>query len=289
MLSVAGGAYAFNLYSGAKDTVDEDMHEAVTSIDSEVTKKKIEENEPLHILLIGVDQREGDVGRSDALMVMTLDAENNRSQIISIPRDTRTEMVGDDPKAGSLDKINHAYAFGGSDMTVATVESFLDIELDYYVRVNMEGLEGMVDAVGGVTVQNDLDWIGENDFHYRRGELNLTGDNVMRYVRMRYKDPNGDAGRNERQRQVIQAIIDKGASIDSINRVDEVMSVLGNNVATNMKFEDMRNILMNYRGAQQDMSTYQMTGTGTRINGIYYLQVPDEEVQNVRSMIREYS
>ncbi|MGP4069944.1 LCP family glycopolymer transferase [Halobacillus sp. B29] len=290
---IGGGVYAYTIYSGAKNTVDKKMQEQVTAIDTEVTTKKMKEKEPLNILLMGVDERSGDRGRSDALMVLSVDPENNRSQLISIPRDTRTEMIGDDPQAGNMDKINHAYAFGGTDMAVNTVENFLDFELDYYVKMNMEGLSEMVDAVGGITVDNELSWTDtgyyEKGYKYEKGNIEMNGEKTMGYVRMRYQDPNGDFGRNERQRKVIQGIIDKGASVGSVNKIGDIMDVLGDNVTTNMDFSTMQNMLMNYRSARENMTTYQMTGSGTKIDGIYYLQVPDEEVENVQEMVKEYS
>ncbi|ARI76264.1 LCP family glycopolymer transferase [Halobacillus mangrovi] len=289
LIILAGGIYVYTVYSGAKSTVDEKMHKQVASINHELTEKKMEEQKSLNILLMGVDERSYDSGRSDALMVLTLDPSNNRSQLVSIPRDTRTEMVGNAPQSGSLDKINHAYAFGGADMAINTVENFLDIELDYYVKVNMEGLADLVNSVGGVTVQNSIDWVGTNGYHYKKGQLTLNGSQALRYVRMRYEDPKGDLGRNERQRQIIKAIVDKGASVGSVNKIGDVMDVLGNNVTTNMDFNTMKDLMLNYRSAQKDMTTYQMTGSGTKINGIYYLQVSDQEIQEVHNMIKEYS
>ncbi len=162
---------------------------------------------------MGVDERPGDKGRSDALMVMSLDPNHDKMQIVSIPRDTRTTIVG----RGSESKINAAYAYGGPDMAINTVENFLDIDLDYYVKVNMEGLSQMVDAVGGVTVNNDRDWYDEGyykkGYHYKKGEIHLDGPKALGYVRMRHLDNRGDFGRNKRQRQVIQAVLDKGSSV----------------------------------------------------------------------------
>src|SRR5699024_6217945 len=105
------------------------MHEPVDSIDTNVNNEKIKGSKTLHILLMGTEEREGDVGRSDAMMIMTLDPKNQQMKLLSIPRDTRTEIVG----KGTEDKINHAYAFGGSDMSVATVENMFDMELYFYI------------------------------------------------------------------------------------------------------------------------------------------------------------
>ncbi len=286
-LGLAGGAYALSIYNDAKQTVKKDIHKSVKSIETNVTKKKMKEKKPLNILLLGVDERTNDVGRSDALMVMSLDPAKDKMQLISIPRDTRTKIVGH----GTTDKINHAYAFGGTDMSIQTVENFLDIDLDYYVKINMEGLAEMVDAVGGITVNNEIDWYDEGyykkGYHYKKGELTLNGAQAMGYVRMRHLDPRGDFGRNERQRKVIQAIIDKGASVGSVNKISSVLDVLGNNVKTNMEFSDMKNLFLNYRSTRKDVTSYEMSGHSKTIDGIYYLIIPDEEVMKVHNMVKD--
>ncbi len=286
VLLIAGGsaAYLYSIYHNVKTTVDSEIHKKVSGIDHQVTEKKVEDEEPINVLLLGVDEREHDTGRSDTMIVMTLDPANDRMQMVSIPRDTRTKIVG----KGIMDKINHAYAFGGSDMSVNTVENFLDISLDYYVRMNMEGLSQMVDLVGGITVQNDFAFT-QGGYNFPKGQIELEGNEALAWVRMRYDDPQGDAGRNERQRQVIQGVINKGSSINVVNNIGSIMDVFGENVATNMKFEDMRNLAMNYRSARENLTTYQMTGQGTRINDIYYLQVPQSEVKKTHEMIKEYS
>ena len=116
--------------------------------------EKVSKSEPVSILLLGADERGNDKGRSDSLMVITLNPKNNSMKTVSIPRDTYTEIVG----KGKRDKINHAYAFGGVDMSVATVENFLNVPINYYIEVNMEGFKDIVDAVGGVDVNNDLEF-----------------------------------------------------------------------------------------------------------------------------------
>jgi polyisoprenyl-teichoic acid--peptidoglycan teichoic acid transferase len=278
---VATGFYATNK---AKTTVNT-MQKNTNTIDKKQSTTKVKEKEKINILLLGVDQRDGDAGRSDALMVMSLDPANDAMKIISIPRDTRTEIVGH----GTVDKMNHAYAFGGIDMSVATVENFLDMEVDYFAEMNMEGLSDFVDAVGGITVNNQLDWIDEGyykkGYHYAQGEIQLDGPKAMGYVRMRHLDPDGDFGRNARQRQVIQAVIDKGASIKSVNKVDDILSALGNNVKTNMDFSTMTDLFKNYRNVRQNAENYQMQGTGTKIDGVYYYEIPQNEQDKVHDMV----
>ncbi|WP_106496318.1 LCP family glycopolymer transferase [Lentibacillus sp. Marseille-P4043] len=280
VLIMGVGIYAFSIYNNAKQTVNEKMHEPVESIDHKQAKKNVKATKPLNILLLGVDERANDRGRSDALMVLSLDPESDKMQLVSIPRDTRTTIIG----KGSEDKINHAYAFGGADMSVATVENFLDISLDYYVRMNMEGLQELVDQLGTITVDNEIEW-NDGKYDFDLGPVEMDGDKTMHFVRMRKKDPNGDFGRTKRQRQVIQGIVDKGASAGSVSKINGVIDILGNNMATNLDFDDMKNLMSGYKDTRKNVTSYMMKGNGTKIDGVYYLMIPNEEVEKVHGMI----
>lgn len=274
------GGYAFSIYNKAKSTVNDKINEPIETIDTKVAKKKVKATEPLNILLLGIDERGEDRGRSDALMVLSLNPKEETMQLVSIPRDTRTTIVG----KGVQDKINHAYAFGGADMSVATVENFLDIDLDYYVRMNMEGLEELVDQLGTIQVDNEVEW-DDGTYQFMEGPVELDGDKTMHFVRMRKQDPAGDFGRTERQRKVIEAIIDKGARVGSVNKINGVIDVLGNNMATNMNFDDMKDLLFGYTDVRKNVVSYMMQGNGTNIDGVYYYMIPEEEISKVHEMI----
>lgn len=273
-------AYSFSVYNHAKKTVNEKMHEPVESIDIRATKKKVAATDSLNILLLGIDSQKGTKGRSDALMILSVDPKEEKMQLISIPRDTRTEIIG----KGVDDKINHAYAFGGTDMAVATVENFLDIELDYYVSVNMEGFKQLVDQLGSITVYNDLEW-SDSKYDFGFGPIEMDGDKTMGFVRMRKQDAAGDFGRTKRQRQVVQGIINQGASIASVPKINSMIDILGNNMATNLDFDDMKKLLAGYRHVTNNFEDYQVKGEGTSIDRIYYLVVNEEERKKVREMI----
>ncbi|PAD40390.1 LCP family protein [Terribacillus sp. 7520-G] len=281
ILILVVGVFAFLTINNARSTVS-NIQKSTNAIDQKEVQKKVENNEKLNVLLLGVDEREGDAGRSDALMVMSLDPDNDSMKIVSIPRDTRAEIVGN----GTTEKINHAYARGGVDMSINTVENFLDIDLDYFVEMNMEGLSDLVDAVGGITVNSQLEFT-QNGYSFTQGETSMDGNKAMAYVRMRKEDPNGDFGRNARQRQVIQAVVDKGASIKSVNKIDDLLDVLGNNVQTNIDFSTMTDLFQNYRNVRKNTENYQMQGTGTTIDGVYYYEIDQEERDKVHDMLGE--
>lgn len=273
------GTYAFTIYNNAKKTVDDKMHEPVEAIDTGLTKKKLAATERLNVLLLGIDSAEGEAGRSDALMILSLDPETDAMELISIPRDTRVTIEG-----RGEDKINHAYAFGGHDLSIATVENLLNIDLDYYISINMSGFKELVDQLGGITVYNDIAW-EDGKYNFDFGPTDMDGDKTMAFVRMRKQDPTGDFGRTKRQRQVIQGIVNKGATAGSITKVHGVIDILGNNMSTNMDFDDMKVLLSDYRDTRKDFGEYQMKGEGQTIGGIYYYVVGEEEVEKVRGMI----
>ena len=135
LIVIGVGIYLFSIYNSFTNTMDE-IHEPLDRpvSDMRVDEVKLDEKDPFSVLLLGVDEREGDRGRSDTMVVLTVNPEDKTTKMVSIPRDTYTEIIG----RGTMDKINHAYAFGGIEMSMATVENLLDIPIDYVVQVNME-------------------------------------------------------------------------------------------------------------------------------------------------------
>ncbi|MGG7619601.1 polyisoprenyl-teichoic acid--peptidoglycan teichoic acid transferase TagU [Bacillus coreaensis] len=282
LLFVGAGAYIYSVYHSLTKAVDT-MHQPIDRGKSDKREEQVtlEKKDPFSILILGVDQREGDSGRSDTTIVLTVNPNLNSIKMLSIPRDTRTEIVG----RGTQDKINHAYAFGREEMAMNTVENFLDIPIDYYVRVNMEGFKDIVNAVGGIQVNNTLNF-SQDGFNFNEGLISLNGDQALSYVRMRYEDPQGDFGRQQRQRQVIQGVVNRGASFSSLTKFDDIFAALGKNVKTNITFDEMVDIQANYKNAAKNIEQLQVTGKGTKINSIYYLVVSEEEKARVQNELK---
>jgi LCP family protein required for cell wall assembly len=282
LLIVAGGAvggYAFYLYKSIEKTADR-MYQPVTG--ETEAKEIIEKEKPFCILIMGVDERKGDRGRSDTMMVMAVNPRKESALLFNIPRDTRTEIVG----RGTQDKINHAYAYGGVKMSIETVEQFLDVPIDYYAKVNMQGFAKIVDALGGVEVDNPFAFqYGGHTFE--KGRIHLDGDTALKYARMRYEDPRGDLGRNERQRQVLKSMIKKAASPGIVANLGTILESLGSSVTTNITFDEMKKLGDDYRNAIRKVDTLEIKGRGQKINGIYYLIVSEEEKKRIRSLVKK--
>nr|WP_017554141.1 LCP family protein [Heyndrickxia coagulans] len=284
ILVIACGGYAYYVYHSAKAAANK-MHESLAGTSNESISSQ--NGQPISILLLGVDERANDTGRSDAIIVMTINPKKGTTQLVSIPRDTRALIAG----RGTYDKINAAYAYGGTSMALQTVEDFTGIQMDYYVKINMQALKKLVNAVGGITVNNTIDWHDEGyykkGYHYKKGEIHLNGAQALGYVRMRHLDPEGDFGRNKRQRKVIEALIQKATSISSVAKYSSILDTLGDNVKTNMTFNDMLTIEKNYRNAAKNITQYEVKGTDANFDGIYYLAVSDAEKEKVTQMLEE--
>lgn len=278
------GVYAAVVYKDFKDTLDT-VHEPIDREASDKREKPVSlsDQEPFSVLVLGVDEREGDRGRSDTMIVLTVNPQDKTTKMVSIPRDTYTEIVG----KGTKDKLNHAYAFGGIEMAMDSMENLLDIPIDYVVQVNMESFKDIVDAVGGVTVQNNLAF-SSGQYTFPEGQVELNGEEALAYVRMRKQDPNGDFGRQDRQKDVIMGVIKKGASANSLLNYQSIFGAVGKNIRTNMTMDEMLG-LQDYRGAIGQMDQlYVEKGQGQTINGVWYYMMNDEELNAISSELKQH-
>ncbi|SEP90168.1 transcriptional attenuator, LytR family [Virgibacillus subterraneus] len=279
------GTYLFYIYDKVGDTVDV-MHEPLARDENPDRQKELNslfnKNNSINILLLGVDERENDKGRSDTMILMSLNPQINSMKMLSIPRDTYVDI----PNRG-MDKINHAYAFGGVGLSLQTVEKNFDVPIHFYVKVNMEGFKQGIDALGGVTITNDRAF-SQGGVDFPAGEINLNGEEALKYIRMRKGDPRGDIGRNERQRSVIKAAIGEAASFSSITKITDILGILGGNVKTDLNMDQMQTLFSDYRQTRNNIDTMEISGSGQMIENIWYYIVPDEEMNRVQTEIQEH-
>jgi LCP family protein required for cell wall assembly len=288
LIAVSGGVYFYNIYSNVASAVDK-MNKPLSRDVSEKREVKVEFNkkDPISILLVGVDERIGDKGRTDSMLVISVNPKTNTTKLLSIPRDTRTKLIiSKNPSKNQLDKINAAYAYGDIEGSINTVENFLNVPIDYYIKVNMESFKDIVNAVGGIDVDNkypfELDGVT-----LKAGEQHLNGLQALEYARMRHQDPRGDFGRQERQREVISKIIQKGKSFSALTHFNDILTALENNITTNLTIDDIIGIQSDYKEAAKSIESLEVKGEGKTLNGIWYYVVDDEERQNLSDTMRE--
>lgn len=265
-----------------RSTDQEVMTKAQPRVEGEEAPAVIAGKKPFNVLVMGVDQRPGDSGRSDTIILLAVNPSLHSILMFNIPRDTRTDIIG----KGTVDKINHAYAFGGAEMAISTVEHFLDYPIDYYVKVNMEGFEAIIDILGGVEVNNPMEFTYEgNTFH--QGQLQLDGKKALLFSRMRYDDPRGDLGRNARQREIMKAVLQRALGFGTLASLPRIMEQVSTHVKTNITFDEMTEFIQSYRPEIHSIAIDEIAGAGRRIHDIYYYIVDPKERIRVHERLKK--
>ena len=225
--------------------------------------------QPVNILLMGVDARDGDaidVGvNSDVLAVAHLDPESGSCRLLNIPRDSRVDLPG-----YGMTKINHALAVGGIPYQQLVVENFLGIDIDNYALIDFNGIISLVDAFGGVEIEiTESFWILGTQFD--PGVRTLDGLEALRYSRFR-GGADGDFGRIRRQQQVLRALIETAAVSDPATLVRNVLPAIEDHIRTNFDPVDLVNFGKAFRTrcTEETLETATLTGSiGTFWDPLY--------------------
>ncbi|MCY9111877.1 LCP family protein [Bacillus atrophaeus] len=278
LLLTIGGLTCYSIYRNVAKSVNH-MYEPLDK-DSKQQDASIG-HDPISILLLGVDERPGDKGRPDSMIVLTVNPETKTSTMVSIPRDTRVFMRSKNTNI----KINAAYTYEGIEGTVQTVEHFLNIPINYYIKVNMEGFKDIVDAIGGITVNNEFPFTLEG-VHIPKGEQHLDGTVALTYARMRKEDPRGDFGRQQRQREIINEIIHEGAQLKSLKNYQGILTALEKNIQTNLTLDKMIDIQRSYKEAVNNIKQIEVKGDDEKIDNLWYHVVTNETRKDLSKTLR---
>lgn len=236
----------------------------------------------VNILLLGVDDKDrenpGDnTRRSDTMMVASISPQDGTISLLSLPRDTQVNIPG----RKGYDKLNHAYAYGGPQLTQTTVEQFLQIPINYYVVIDWQAFIKVIDTLGGV------DLYVENDMHYRdpyadldieinKGYQHLDGEKAGQYVRFR-SDELGDIGRVQRQQRFLKALAKEVMQVGTIFKVPAIVNTVNQYVDTNMSAMTMIKVGNSLKSFNASNLTAEMLpGTFATIDGLSYW-IPDNE------------
>lgn len=227
--------------------------------------------EVINIALLGVDTRslESDKGtRSDCMMVLTIDRKHKKIKVASVLRDSYVKIEG-----RGLDKITHAYAFGGPMLAVKTLNQNFDLNIQNFVVVNFFGLAEIIDELGGVDIEIDESELKHVDVQ-NTGMQHLNGTQAVAYSRIRYT-AGGDFKRTERQREVLFALIKKFENI-TVSQMVTLVSKIAPNLKTSLSPSDIvqlgTEVITNGYNHQlaQGMFPSDEYSKGKKINGIYY-------------------
>ena len=233
-------------------------------------------NDKATVMIMGVDERADDVGRSDTLMIATLDPDKNQAALLSVPRDTRVKIKGH-----GFDKINAAYAYGGRKLTQETIESLLNKHIDHYIKINVHGFTKIIDALGGIDIdvekrmyyEDPWDDDGGLYIDLQPGMQHMDGKTAITYVR--YRDEEGDIGRIKRQQNFMKAVMDKLVSPTIIPKLPAIVSAVSDSVETDMSVSEILSFLGTLQDAKDNgLKSEMLPGKPVYIEGISYW-VPD--------------
>ena len=240
----------------------------------------------INIALFGIDAEEGGVGRSDSIIIATIDTTHKKLKLISIMRDSYVAIEGH-----GNDKLNHAYAFGGPQLAIKTLNENFDLNIDDFVAVNFTTLPKIIDMLGGVTIDITSEEVSHIPGIDAAGTYTLTGEQALAYSRIRYAS-GGDYVRTDRQRTVLSKVFEKVLSIN-FTQYPSLLSEILPMVQTNLDYSEILNLgnevlKMGVTTLEQERFPRDGYCEGKMIDKIYYLTFDKENtVQQLHDYIFE--
>ncbi|WP_058302809.1 LCP family protein [Gorillibacterium timonense] len=248
----------------------------------------------VNILLLGGDSRgktDGEIPRSDSIMIASIDPVTKKAALFSILRDTYVAIPGH-----GKERINAALAYGGPNLAVETVSNFTGLEIQYYVYTDFQGFMSLVESIGGIDidVEKDMDyedaWDGhEFDIHLKKGYQHLDGKTALQYVRFRH-DATSDFTRTERQRKFMTAVAQKMQTTTNILKLPKIISAMDPYIETNLSVNDMLRLgTLGYKVLAGTVTGQQLPPTDLvqdlRVGGA---QVVGTDEEAVRAFIQDF-
>ena len=238
------------------------------------------------VMIMGVDERDGDVGRSDTLMIAAVDPKQKQASLLSVPRDTRVKIKGH-----GFDKVNAAYAYGHEKLTQDTVENLLGVNIEHYVIINTKSFAKIIDALGGIDIdvpkrmhyEDPYDDDGGLLIDFQPGMQHMDGAKAITYVR--YRDEEGDLGRIRRQQDFIKACIDKMVSPAVIPKLPGIIREVMGSIKTDLSFRQLLELAGTLKESKSNgLKTDMVPGRPLYIDGVSYW-IPD--LNKIRTTVAE--
>lgn len=262
--------------------------------DEDSIEDLIEEDNTKNImfLILGVDTHDAsdaEAQRTDTMILAGMDFETDQLSMLSIPRDTRVLKSN-----GYYDKINHAHAYGGIPLTLSSVGGFLDLDLEYYVKLDYKAVEEVVDTIGGVNIYVPFDMIYEDTtagkeffVDLKEGQQTLNGQEAIQFLRWRKNNdgtgyPDGDVGRISVQQSFLKELIKQSVSPKNILKVNQFIGIYNNYIDTNIPLNTV--LKGGWAAKDMDFSTINVAtlpGEGDYINGISYFLAEEEQFESL--------
>ncbi|HDM8677401.1 TPA: polyisoprenyl-teichoic acid--peptidoglycan teichoic acid transferase [Staphylococcus aureus] len=295
VLIVVPIVFATLLFKTSQDAFESSQDSKNANRQSNLRDNKVNpEEQPISILFLGIDDNDGrrkkgqdaEHSRSDAMILTTFNQSKLQIRMLSIPRDTISYI----PKVGYYDKITHAHAYGGPIAAMDSVEATMNVPVDYYVRVNMKAFVEAVNELGGIyyDVPYDLNEPNTDDtgkIKIKKGYQKLNGDEALAVARTRHHD--SDLKRGQRQMELIKILFQKAQEVDSIDKLDNVIQIVGKNAKHNLTNSEIKALAKMYLTNDVEIKTAQLKGKDDMLNGIYYYHPSVESIQKYANLLRK--
>ena len=219
------------------------------------------------------------------MILSTFNQKKHQIRMLSIPRDTISYI----PKVGYYDKITHAHAYGGPLAAMDSVEATMNVPVDYYVRINMKAFVEAVDELGGIyyDVPYNLNEPNSDDtgrIKIKKGYQKLNGDQALAVARTRHHD--SDLKRGQRQMELIKILFQKAQNLKSIDKLDNVISIVGKNAKHNLTQKEIKSLAKMYLGGNTEIKTSQLKGKDDYLNDIYYYHPSVKSIMEYSNLLR---
>lgn len=278
---LVGGITGWAVYSANKinTKVYEKLNPSDKQYDLDYDQLK---QEPFNVLLLGVDTGEfgrTDSGRSDSMIVAHINLKKKEYTLMGVERDLLVDIADQ----GMQDKLNAAYAYGGASCSVKTVEKMLDIQIPYFVSIDMGDFQKILKEVGAVQVENEFEFSSDG-FDFPKGKLTLSPEEALSWARMRYEDPRGDYGRQMRQQLLLKGVLENMAQLNQVTKWNAFIDILTDNIKTNLP---ITNLVLHAKKLMKEPTIIhdQVIGEELIQNGISYQTVSTEEIARVHDVL----
>ncbi len=242
------------------------------------TRNKPFEDDKLTLLMLGTDGRHQEGGRSDTIMLAFLDMNEKTMSLLSIPRDTRIDIPG----RRNMEKVNHAYAYGGAPLVLETLNNYLETEYDRYVTIDFNGFKDVVDILGGVEIDVPRRmYYPAESINLQPGLQTLDGHDALAFTRYR-GGPDGDYGRMERQQHFLKELAKQVLGVRNVWTASQLVNTGAELVNTNLTLAEMLYIANAMMDMDVDtMEAATVPGSSRTIGGIWYHEADREEFLNL--------
>ena len=285
-------AYGFSIWNKTQQAVENSYESDGRESGSELREYAVNPaTDNVSVLFIGVDESDhranAGYSLSDALILATLNIEENSVKLLSIPRDSLVYI----PHTDKYDKINHAHAFGGPKATIDAIEGLLGIPVDYFVRLNFHAFVDVVDALGGIEFDVPYEFMESdsndkrNTIHLYPGMQKVNGEEALALARTRKKD--NDIQRGKRQQQLMEAILKKTVSIGSIPKIGSVIEAVEENMVTSIDMEDMMGFATYGISGNLSLETLNLKGHDLWTD-LYYYQLDEEALAVTKQTLQHH-